>query len=89
MHDPVFQLVFGWQVVLIALLAFEAVRTRIVLRRVLALDTMALVFVAALAVIALERAEPDYLDLGLVVAMLGFAQTVAAARLESARENPS
>ena len=42
--------------------------------------TIALGMIGALAVTALDRGESGYLDAALVLALLGFAQTTAAAR---------
>lgn len=80
MHDAVFQIVLTWQTVLIAALAVRGARSRSIVGRAIALDTLALVFVAALASIAVARGRPDYLDVALVLAMLGFTQTIATAR---------
>lgn len=83
MHDAVFQLVMAWQLVLVAVLALRGARARSLVGRAIALDTLALVFVSALALLATERARAGYLDVALVIAMLGFAQTIATARYAS------
>lgn len=80
MHDVVFQIVLTWQAALIAALAVRGARSKSLVGRAIALDTLALVFVAALASIAVARARAGYLDVALVLAMLGFAQTIATAR---------
>jgi multisubunit Na+/H+ antiporter MnhF subunit len=87
MHDVVFLIVIVWNTVLVAVLAVYALRAPTIVIRALALDTLALVFVAALAVVAVHRDRAGYLDIALMIAMLGFAQTVATARIiEQRRE---
>jgi multicomponent Na+:H+ antiporter subunit F len=87
MHEPVFRAVILWQVVLMLLLVFGALRARTVVVRALALDTLNLVLVASLAVIAIHREQPGFLDVALVLAMLGFTQTVATARISERRRD--
>lgn len=80
MHDTVFHLVLAWQVGLVAVLAVRGARSNTLFGRAIALDTLALVFVAALALVAVHRGQADYLDVALVLAMLSFAQTIVTAR---------
>ena len=87
MHTWVYELAIVWHIGLVALLVGFALRTRRLVDRVVALDTLALVFVAALAIVALRRHSAHYLDVALVLALLGFAQTVATARLLERRED--
>lgn len=89
MHLPIFYLVIVTHVVLVAALVAYAVRCKGMLRRVLALDALAIVFVSALIVISIHRAEPGYCDVALAMAMLGFVQTVATVRYLERRANPS
>lgn len=87
MHTWIFYSVVLWQIVLIAILAMYALRTQTIVTRILALDMLATVFVAALGVIAMQREQVGYLDVALVLAMLGFAQTVGIVRfIEKNRE---
>ena len=81
MHDPVFHVVIVWQIALAVVLVVHAVRVRRVLHRVVVLDALALVVVASLASVAVDRAEAGYLDVALALALLGFGQTVATVRL--------
>lgn len=80
MHDNVFYLVMSWLVLLLGLLAYRAVRATRTTDRVVALDTLSYVFVAALTVLAIERQLAGYLDVALMLALLSFTQTVAASR---------
>ena len=80
MHPSLFPITVVWCVVLIALLALHAIRARSTLDTILALDTLSLVFLAALAVFALHRERAGYLDVALVLALVAFAQTLAGVR---------
>ncbi len=87
MHTWVFYIVVLWQIALIGILAIYALRAPTMVTRALALDMLATVFVATLGAIAIQREQPGYLDVALVLAMLGFAQTVGIARfIEKSRE---
>jgi multisubunit Na+/H+ antiporter MnhF subunit len=77
MHPTVFILAIAWCFVLIALLAFHAVRARDTVDKLLALDTLSLVFIAALTIFALHRGRSAYLDVALMLALIAFAQTLA------------
>lgn len=81
MHDAVFVVAIAWAMVLVLTLIGFATVTRSIMTRTLALEVLSLVMVAALAVVAIERNEAGYLDIALVLAMLGFAQTIATLRL--------
>jgi multisubunit Na+/H+ antiporter MnhF subunit len=76
-----FQIVMVWHAVLILLLLLYALGTRKLVDRLIAFDALSIVFVAALSVVGIQRQETYYLDIALVIAMLGFVQTVAAVRL--------
>ncbi len=78
MHEWLYYVVMSWLVVLLGLLAFRAVRATRTTDRIVALDTLSYVIVAALSVITLERQLAGYLDVALALALLSFAQTVAA-----------
>jgi multisubunit Na+/H+ antiporter MnhF subunit len=81
MHTVTFQIVIVWQLGLLFALGWFALRTPSILARTLALDSTAIILVASISAAATWRAEPSLLDLALIVAMVGFAQTVATARL--------
>lgn len=81
MIDWIYYLVLVWHAALILPLLLYVLRAEDIADRVLAFDGLATVFVSAFAVLGLHRQEPFYFDIALVVAMIGFVQTVAAARL--------
>jgi multicomponent Na+:H+ antiporter subunit F len=89
MHLSVFYVVILIHLVLVAALVVYTVRCDGMLRRVLALDALAVVFVSALVLVAIHRDEPGYADVALAMAMLGFVQTVATVRFLERRPGPS
>ncbi|MGF1627796.1 MAG: monovalent cation/H+ antiporter complex subunit F [Alphaproteobacteria bacterium] len=80
-HPWLFQLVMVWHALLIMMLLLYAMTTPRVIDRLVGFDALSIVFVAALSIVAIERRDPFYFDIALIVAMFGFVQTVAAARL--------
>ena len=84
----VFTLVIAWHAILLLVLLVFALRAEDLLRRLIAFDALSVVFLSALTVLALHRRDTVYLDIGLVVAMLVFVQTVAAAQLIRRRSIP-
>lgn len=85
MNSVLFQVVVLWLVALVAALALAAFRARTVVERALALEVLTMVLVAALAAVALHTGRAGYLDVALVLALLGFTQTLATARLAERR----
>jgi multisubunit Na+/H+ antiporter MnhF subunit len=83
MHDVVFYGAMIWMTVLLGVCVVEAVRARSDLVRVLALDTLALVLVAALVLYSTTEAVSYYLDAALAIALLSFISTVVASRYHS------
>ena len=79
MHDAVFSFAMSWIALLVALLLYRAVRATRTADRLLTLDALSVMFVSSLTVIAVERGAAGYLDVALMLALLGFTQTVAAA----------
>jgi multisubunit Na+/H+ antiporter MnhF subunit len=84
-HEVVFQVAVVWLGVLAAVTIALAARARSLLSRVLALDTLTLLLVAGLVVVAVARRSVAYLDAALVLALLSFVGTVAAARYHGGR----
>lgn len=80
MHSTVLDIALVCQLALAALLTGYAAASRSLVQRLLLLDVLALVLVAALTLLGLRREQAAYLDLALVLALLGFAQTAAVAR---------
>ena len=81
MVEWVYALTMVWHAGLILLLLFHALRVRQAVVTLIAFDAVSVVFLSALVVLAAHRRDTLYLDIALVLAMLIFVQTVAAARL--------
>ncbi len=79
MHETVFYLAAVWMTVLLAVMVATVILVRSTASRILALDTLTLVLVALLALYAAAERSPYYLDAALIVALLAFLGTVAAA----------
>jgi multisubunit Na+/H+ antiporter MnhF subunit len=69
-----------WSLVLLAIGGRSVVRGDSPATRILALDTCAAVLVATLVLVAARERSAAYLDAALVLALLSFVGTVAAAR---------
>jgi multicomponent Na+:H+ antiporter subunit F len=80
MHEIVFYLATGWLLGLLAVNTAFIVAARSAMVRVLALDTFTMVLIAVLVVFAYAHRSPYYLDAALVLALLAFVGTLAAAR---------
>ena len=83
MHDWVFYVALVWLMGLLGVLVVLAARARSLLDVVLALDTLALVFVAVMGLFSAWRGITGYLDAALVLALVSYVQTVAATRLHT------
>ncbi len=79
MHETVFYLAAVWMTVLLAVMVATVIGVRSTASRILALDTLTLVLVALLVLYAAAERSPYYLDAALIVALLAFLGTVAAA----------
>jgi len=84
-HEAVFYLAIAWLSALAAVTVVLAARARSLASRVLALDTLTLQLVAALVLVAHAERSPAYLDAALVLALLSFVGTLAAARYHGTR----
>lgn len=78
--DWVARVCIVWLTVLIAALSIASSRHGSLVGRILWIDTLAVLLIALLAVIGYVRREAAYLDTGIVLALLAFAGTLAAAR---------
>jgi multicomponent Na+:H+ antiporter subunit F len=65
--------------IVIALAFYRLVRGPSVADRVVALDLMSTIGLALIAAYALYRNQPPFLDVGIVLALIGFLGTVAFA----------
>lgn len=80
MHEDVFTVATAWVALLLVVCVAIMLRSRSGLVRVLALDTMTLMFITMLVLFSDSRRVSWYLDTALVLAMLSFISTVAATR---------
>lgn len=86
MHEPVFFIAVAWASALLVTSAAAVVRLRTTAARILALDTLTVVLVALLVVLAVGRLSSYYMDAALVLALLAFVSTLFAARYHGERE---
>lgn len=80
MHTLVFYLATVWLTLLLGASAVLVVQSRSLTVRVLALDTFTLIQVALLVLFAYANHSVYYLDAALILSLLAFIGTVAAAR---------
>ena len=83
MHDLVYDIALGWMTVMLAICVLQVVRAKSPMVRLLALDTLTLVLVAVLVLYATTKNTAYFLDAALVLALVSFIGTVAAARYHS------
>ena len=86
MHEIVFQIAMVWMTGLLGVMVVYLIRATSALVRVLALDTVTLILIAVLILFADANRPQYYLDAALILALLSFVSTVAAARYQSERE---
>lgn len=86
MHEVVFYFAFVWMTVLLAVSVAAVIRLRATASRILALDTLTLILVALLVLYAAAFRSSYYLDAALILALLAFIGTVAAARYYGERK---
>lgn len=83
MHTIVFYAAAAWLIVLFGASTVAVIRAETVLSRVLALDMLVLILIALLVLVSDAERVPYFLDAALVLALLSFVATLAAARYES------
>lgn len=86
MHEIVFQIATVWMTGLLGVMIVFLIRTPSALTRILALDTVTLILIAVLILFADSNRSQYYLDAALILALLSFVSTIAAARFQSERE---
>lgn len=79
-HEVVFFGAVVWMTVLLGAGVVLAIRAKEAPRRILALDMITLILVAALVLFGQFEGNGLYLDAALLLAILSFVATVAAAR---------
>ncbi|MCT2582150.1 monovalent cation/H+ antiporter complex subunit F [Actinophytocola gossypii] len=79
---PAFVVVIGmvWVTLLLVAGGLVLIRARDVLQRVVALDLLAVIVIALLALLSYLRGQAYYFDAAVALALLSFVATVAAAR---------
>jgi multicomponent Na+:H+ antiporter subunit F len=80
MHSIVFDIATLWVAVLIGAGVVLTLRAQTVLMRVLALEVVTTVIIGLLALYSGGRDSANYLDAALMLALLAFVGTLAAAR---------
>jgi multicomponent Na+:H+ antiporter subunit F len=80
MHEPVFYIAAIWLSGLVIVCALTVLRARSTASRILALDTLVLILIGLLVLWSDAEGVPYFLDAALVLSVLGFAGTLAAAR---------
>ena len=86
MHEIVFYMAAAWTTVLLAVVVVAVIRVPSTAGRILALDTLTLILVAFLVLYGNARGTSYYLDAALILALLAFIGTLAAARYYGERK---
>lgn len=84
MPDAIFYAATVWCGLLLASVLLVLLRARSPLLRILAIDTMVLLVVAFLLILAIDRGRAVFVDAAIALALLGFTTTVALVRVEQA-----
>lgn len=69
-----------WVTLLLVVGGLVLIRARDVYQRIVALDLLAIIVIALLALLSYLRGQPYYFDAAVALALLSFVATVAAAR---------
>ncbi|MGH3087491.1 MAG: monovalent cation/H+ antiporter complex subunit F [Rubrobacteraceae bacterium] len=80
MTDVVFVVAVGWMTVLFSVGVGLVIQRRSAVDKIQALDILGLILVALLVLFADAQGVSYYLDVALVLALLSFVATIAAAR---------
>ncbi len=80
MHEIVFYAAAAWMTVLLAVAVVAVIRISETAGRILALDVLTLILVALLVLYGDANRSVYYLDAALILALLAFVGTLAAAR---------
>lgn len=86
MHELVFYLAMAWMTGLLAISVAAVIRVSSTASRILALDMLTLILVALLVLYADASRSSYYLDAALILSLLAFIGTVAAARYHGERK---
>jgi len=85
MHEIVYYIATVWMTALLCVCLVMVVRAKSALTRILALDAVTLVLVALLVIYSATTGKGYYIDAAILLALLSFISTVAAARYHSER----
>jgi len=85
-HQIVFYFAAAWMTVLLAVSVAAVIGVRSTAGRILALDLLTLILVALLVLYSDTTLSPHYLDAALILSILAFVGTVAAARYHGERK---
>jgi multicomponent Na+:H+ antiporter subunit F len=80
LHEIVFYAAAAWMTVLLAVAVVAVIRISATAGRILALDALTLILVALLVLYGDANRSAYYLDAALILALLAFVGTLAAAR---------
>lgn len=86
MHEITFYVAAGWMTVLLVVTVIATIQLRDTAGRILALDTLTLILVALLVLFTDAFQTAYYLDAALILSLLAFVATVAAARYYGERK---
>ena len=86
MHEIVFYVATAWMTVLLAVGVVAVIKISSTSGRILALDTLTLVLAALLVLFGTAERTPYYLNVALILALLAFVGTLAAARYYGERK---
>jgi multisubunit Na+/H+ antiporter MnhF subunit len=80
LHEIIFYAAAAWMTVLLAVAVVAVIRVSETAGRILALDVLTLILVALLVLYGDANRSAYYLDAALILALLAFVGTLAAAR---------
>lgn len=86
MHDIVFYAAAAWMTGLLVVTVIAVIKASATTGRILALDTLTLILASLLVLYGTAERVPYYLDTSLVLALIAFIGTVAAARYHGERK---
>jgi len=86
LHEIVFYAAAAWMTVLLAVAVVAVIRVSETAGRILALDVLTLILVALLVLYGDANRSAYYLDAALILALLAFVGTLAAARYYGERK---
>lgn len=86
MHEVVFYVAVTWMTVLLTVGVVATIKLPLMGGRILTLDTLTLIVTALLVLYGTAERTSYYLDVALVLALLAFVGTLAAARYYGERK---